>query len=158
MDVKQKSLKSCEKCDFDTEDKEELEAHQVRNVHNVKDRENLELNVILQRCGFCDYTSEDQKNVNEHAYQSHGLITCEKCEYGALDADIMKKHMKTHTGRIIFTCRVCEFEATRQGMLDDHMESKHTKKDHPPEKHDCKKCEQTFPTSLHLEFHICKPA
>ena len=43
-------------------------------------------------------------------------------------------------------------------MLDDHIESEHTKKDHPPEKHDCEKCEQTFPTSLHLEFHICKPA
>ena len=66
--------------------------------------------------------------------------------------------MKTHTGRIIFKCRVCEFEVTRQGMLDDHMESEHTKKDHPPEKRDCEKCEQTFPTSLHLEFHICKPA
>ena len=59
---------------------EELEAQQVRNVHNVKDKENLELNVILLRCGFCEYSSEDQKNINEHANQSHGLITC-RCIY-----------------------------------------------------------------------------
>ena len=65
--------------------------------------------------------------------------------------------MRTHTGRIIFTCQVCEFEATRQSMLDDHIEIKHTEKDLPPEKYDCRKCEQVFPTSLHLEYHICKP-
>ena len=86
----------------------------------------------------------------------HGVIQCEKCEYGALDADILRKHMMTHTGNIIFTCYICEFEATNQSILEEHMESKHINKEVLPDGLDCDKCEKTFPTKFHHEFHKCK--
>ena len=157
------SLKSCDKCDFETEDMKELKIHQDKNVHDIVNKNNtigcskLELPQVALKCGFCDYTVTDKKSLDDHGYQKHGLINCEKCEYGALDEDIMKKHMMTHTGRIVFMCNICEFETTRQSMLENHMESKHPKNENQSVKHYCEKCEQEFLSSLHLDYHHCKP-
>ena len=117
---------------------------------------NSTINDKLSRCDFCELTSLDQKVVEAHMQMKHGVIQCEKCEYGALDADILRKHMMTHTGNIIFTCYICEFEATKQSILEEHMESKHINKEVLPDGLDCDKCEKTFPTKFHHEFHKCK--
>ena len=34
--------------------------------------------------------------------------------------------MKKHTGTNLFTCGQCEFEATKQSMLESHIETKHS--------------------------------
>ena len=86
--------------------------------------------------------------MEKHANKLHGVINCDKCEYGALDMDILKKHKKTHTGNIIFTCNVCEFESTKQSLLENHKESKHQKKREGLKAYYCEMCEKTFPTSL----------
>ena len=65
--------------------------------------------------------------------------------------------MMTHTGRILFTCIVCEFEASKQSMLENHMEAKHKKKDDEPKRHQCESCENTFPTLFHVRYHTCTP-
>ena len=110
----------------------------------------------MSRCDFCEFTSVDQKVVDAHMQRKHEVIQCEKCEYGALDADILKKHMMTHTGNIIFTCYICEFEVTKQSILEDHKESKHSKEEVLPDVLYCEKCEKTYQTKFHLEFHNCK--
>ena len=51
--------------------------------------------------------------MKEHSEIRHGSNKCEKCEYSALDKEVMKEHVANHTGSILFICGVCEFEATR---------------------------------------------
>ena len=87
--------------------------------------------------------------MDEHCVQEHGFINCEKCDYTAEDKDLMKKHMTKHTGGRIFTCNYCVFEATKQSILEDHMETKHAKKEpwwqeDEPQTYQCDACETTF--------------
>ena len=63
--------------------------------------------------------------------------------------------MKTHTGRIIFTCIVCEFEATREILLENHMEMKHGEKSDRKTK--CSDCGKMFPALFLSRYHICGP-
>ena len=37
--------------------------------------------------------------------------------------------MANQTGSILFICGVCEFEATREAILENHVERKHTRKE-----------------------------
>ena len=93
-------------------------------------------------CCFCDYDTNDKKTYDAHSFENHGSINCDHCEYSALDKGLMKKHMKKHTGRFIFTCGICEFEATKQSFLENHVELKHKKKDIDTESHKCEKVMQ----------------
>ena len=161
------SLFSCNRCDFDAETTEDLQQHLELNIHNIEDK-----NVILQEivvknegesieketfhCYKCEYSAHDENQIEEHGFKIHGIIKCDRCEYSAEDLNIMKKHKMKHTGRIIFTCNICEFETTRESMLMEHKESKHT---NPEVKLDieCKKCEKSFPYMFHYNAHSCTP-
>ena len=77
-------------------------------------------------CHLCVYITSNLNTMDEHYNEKHGVINCKKCEFSAEDRAIMKTHMETHTGSIIFTCNICEFESTRKSMLEEHMETKHS--------------------------------
>ena len=64
--------------------------------------------------------------------------------------------MTKHTGRIVFQCGKCEFEATKEYLLDDHKEIKHTAEPQPTiEKRRCEKCEKDFDAGIVFEAHKC---
>ena len=72
-----------------------------------------------------EHVTGDVKNSRKHALNEHGSFSCDKCEYIALDKSILKQHMKQQPGTLLFTCRICELEASKQDMLENHIESKH---------------------------------
>ena len=174
--VNVESLQSCEKCDFDTDDTESLKKHIRDNIHNVsnknktlvdEDEENPKSTAEENRkadnkmnCYMCEYETKDLEMFDEHCFKKHGIIKCDKCEYRAEDKEIMNKHMKRHTGRFNFNCNICEFETTKQSMLEDHIELKHSStKTSPAEKpvFGCDRCEQQFSYSFLLKEHTCQP-
>ena len=40
--------------------------------------------------------------MEEHEEAKHGIVKCDKCQYSALDKEIMNNHMKTHTQSMLF--------------------------------------------------------
>ena len=110
----------------------------------------------VQTCGFGDYEATSPVDLKEHERKVHGIINCNLCDYSALDRDILRKHMTKHTGRIIFQCGRCEFEATKEALLEDHKETKHTEQPNPMvDKRMCQKCEKEFDAGFVFEAHKC---
>ena len=141
----EESLHSCDKCDYDSDKIEDLKEHKAIGIHNIHyhnvtidlTEENCKddgVNIAKTQlnCGFCEYKTRDLKDMQEHGKQEHGTTKCERCEYSGLTKELMEKHMTSHTGRNIFTCCVCEFEATRQVLLNQHLETKHRKSNKSP--------------------------
>ena len=118
---------SCSKCDFETEIEDDLQSHVANGIHHLSDPasykceecgfsfdtqsllENHETNshkksCIQQFCGFCTFNTYNLMDLKEHEIEEHGMIHCNKCDYSALDKDILKLHMTKHTGRILFQC------------------------------------------------------
>ena len=159
-------VRSCDKCDFESEDEKDMDAHKMENVHDVwmknitlddEKVENCKENPVIYEChlDLCKFIASHQKALDEHGIKEHGILKCIKCEYTAEDQDILKNHMKTHTGRIIFTCTVCEFEATREILLENHKEMKHGEQSDRKTK--CCDCEKMFPALFLSRYHICGP-
>ena len=99
--------------------------------------------------------------MDDHCVVQHGIMVCEKCEYRAEDKGIMESHMKYHTGKTVHTCFIYEFEATRQSILEDHMEMKPQQKnpwwyEAELKNHQCEHCEQTFKHLFVKRYHSCK--
>ena len=171
---------SCSKCDFETERENDLQRHVDSGIHHISDSASYKCeecafsfkteallkdhemkshknSCIQQTCGFCAFKTYNLGDLKEHEVQEHGLIHCDKCDYSALDKDILKQHITKHTGRIIFQCGKCEFEATRQSLLVDHKETKHPEIQSPEidTKRRCEKCEKDFEGGFIFEAHKC---
>ena len=159
------SIMSCDKCDFETEDKNDMDNHNTRDIHDTfsKNKTLIEDSIVACKndspgdyeCHLCKYVTRDLKAMDEHTINTHGMVKCGKCAYSAEDQDLLDNHMKKHTGRIIFTCVVCEFEATREVILENHMELKHKKNTDRNTK--CENCEKEFPALFLSRYHICGP-
>ena len=98
--------------------------------------------------------------MDKHTISDHGYILCDKCDYIGADKELLIQHKMKHSGTNIFICGICEFEATRQAILENHMENKHTKKTfwwHESEKSDyyCDKCEKKFKNIFVMRYHMC---
>ena len=113
--------------------------------------------ILLLQCHFCEYESLDLKRIEVHVLEAHGVINCTLCDYGSLDKDLMRSHMKIHTGRINFTCNICEFEATKHSLLEEHVEAKHSNRNKEPTSYHCEICERAFPAYFLLRDHNCTP-
>jgi hypothetical protein len=101
----------------------------------------------MEVCHLCEFKTIDETKMNAHRFQQPGIIKCDRCEYGAEDSDIMKKHKMNHSGTIIFICNTCEFEATKQSLLEAHKEPKHTSA----------KKREVFSYPFLMENHGCSP-
>ena len=172
---------SCSKCDFETECESDLQKHLDTGIHEscvevsykcekcefsfkneslLKDHDKNHHQEILQSvltCSFGDYTCYHPMELKNHEVEKHGMVYCEKCDYSALDQEIMKKHMTTHTGRILFQCGKCEYESTRQALFDEHMETKHPviQDSVSDTKRRCDKCERSFEAGFIFDAHNC---
>ena len=60
---------------------------------------------------------------------------------------------KEHKVNTLYQCIICEFESTSSKILSDHIQTKHTEKEHNI--HKCNKCEKEFQYYFLLENHIC---
>ena len=155
---------SCEECQFSFTNKSLLDKHS-KNTHKptevplepgVPSSHEQKEEKKVQHCCFCDFKTPDGMKLNNHEVEMHGMLNCDRCDYSALDKDLMNKHMATHTGRILFQCGKCEFETTRQAMLDEHHNSRHTtapKLSGPRQR--CEKCEIDFEDAFLFKSHIC---
>ena len=60
---------------------------------------------------------------------------CEKCEYAATTASILKHHIQNKHDGVRYSCNKCEYAATTTSSLKIHIESKHEGVRYP-----CDKC------------------
>ena len=65
----------------------------------------------------------------------------------------MRKHNTRHTGNMVYQCQICEFEATKQSLLEDHIDVRHTQKE--TNNYKCFKCEKSFQYYFLLINHRC---
>ena len=125
-------LYSCEICDFDSDNWNDVREHMNIYIHNVHNQnrtlEDSKEEILIDDmfCDFCEFRTNDSLKLEEHSETSHGSF---KCEYKAVEKEIMKKHMANHTGSILLICGVCEFQATSEAILENHLERKHTRKE-----------------------------
>ena len=163
--VEVESLFSCIQCDFDTDNSDRLVKHNQDNIHNVHNQNKTLEDIAvankedkksdMKTCHLCSFEATSDIELDDHRAQQHGIINCDKCDYGAEDLGIMRKHKMEHTGTILFTCNICEFESSKQSILVDHKESKHSKPDNPV--HECNRCEKAFSYPFLLKNHTCIP-
>ena len=78
--------------------------------------------------------------MDNHVICEHGYIKCDR--------------------NIYFICGICEFEATRQELLENHMETKHTKKtfwwqENDRNEYNCDMCEKKFNNLFVMRYHKC---
>ena len=157
---KVKELLSCNQCDFDSEDGNELEEHYAKGIHVIKVQNQTIKEPKCSKCQLCEFETKGAKEIDEHVINVHGFKSCDKCEYIAEDMVLMNQHKMKHTESSLYTCGVCEFEATKLAMLNDHIETKHTKQNlwwHENQKSDhfCKKCEKKFKNLFVKRYHPC---
>ena len=158
---KVKELYSCKQCDFDSEVKSELGAHTAKNIHDIRIHNISIKEQKKSKCHLCEYETNENRIMDEHLIYHHGFICCEKCEYMSEDNVLMKQHKMKHTGTSIFYCGRCEFEATRQIILENHLETKHAQKSdywwQESQKcvYYCDKCEKKFQNLFVMRYHIC---
>ena len=107
----EKQLKHCGSCEMKVESDTEASKH-TEKAHRWES----------PSCYKYDYETDGPTKLEVHALLLHGIVDCNKCEYAAEDFDIINEHMKKHTGSKKFQCGKCEFEATRQALLDNHIE------------------------------------
>ena len=156
-------LFSCDKCDFDSDNWDDVKEHKNIDIHNVhnqnKTLEDRKIYIEDVFCDFCEFRTNDSNKMKEHNEKSHGSIKCEKCEYRAIDKEVMIEHMENHTGRILFICGVCEFEATREAILKNHVERKHTTREQLSQhtSYKCKFCEKSHMGEIRFKSHQCTP-
>ena len=112
------------------------------------------------KCHLCEYLTNEPTDMDNHVINQHGFVCCDLCEYMAEDAQLVAQHKKKHTWRIIYTCGLCEFEATKESILEDHHEIKHTKKnfwwmEKVRSEHFCDRCEKMFQNLFVKRYHLC---
>ena len=89
-------LYSCEKCDFDSDNCNDVREHMNINIHNVHNQNRTledskeEILIDDMLCDFCEFRTNDSLKLEEHSETSHGSIKCQRCEYKAVDKEIMK--------------------------------------------------------------------
>ena len=170
VEVEMKNLFFCSQCDFDSENENDLKTHITKNIHDVQNvnrtfqetveekKKEQKKSLYLFSCHICSYETSDLRNLDEHGVKNHGFVNCDKCDFSAEDRNILEIHMRKHTGGQIYTCFICEFEATRQCMLDDHIESKHGNNkpwwnEVEQTCHFCERCEKTFQHLFVKRYH-----
>ena len=120
-----------------------------RHTENVPD---------IYKCQRCVYEGNSEEQLNAHLLIWHRLVKCDKCDYTAEDMDCMRNHMMKHTGRFVFPCGQCEFEATKQSLLERHIQHKHTaEKKERKNKYECILCTKSFPDEVQRRNHKCAP-
>ena len=142
---------------FATE-KELTNHEELQHSDHMKGEENNQKLEI--KCHLCEYLTKEPKEMDNHVINQHGFVCCDLCEYMAEDRQLVAQHKKKHTGKIIYTCGICEFEATKESILEDHHEIKHTKKnfwwmEKEKSEHFCDKCEKKFQNLFVKRYHLC---
>lgn len=103
-------------------------------------------------CYLCEFETNITSTLEKHYETEHKTICCDRCKYIACDENVMRRHKMKHTSNTVHQCPNCEFEATRQALLNDHIESKLKEKEKLT--FHCIKCEKIFEYRFLLEI-IC---
>ena len=152
---------SCNECDFETQDKSVLQEHISRNIHDFEIKNNTLKDQETIMCHLCEIEVSTNEEMDSHLVESHKFMCCEQCEYLTDDKLLLNQQKKKHTSVNIFRCWTCEFEYTRQAMLENHLEEKHSKEklwwhENQTSDHHCEKCGKTFKNLFVKIHHLCK--
>jgi len=81
----------------------------------------------LKKCPQCDYKAIKASHIRRHVESKHDGITfgCDKCELRFSNQSNLQKHVKVvHLG-MRFNCYACDYQNGQKVNLQNHMKSKH---------------------------------
>merc|ERR1712117_843851 len=119
------------------------------NAKHYYECHNLPIPEAAVPCDICGKIFSNIYTVKTHKTTVHGdeWFSCDKCDYRTKDKNQLKRHMKGHFVRQLFTCHICG-----KSVIDKH---RHLLTHNPSVKVDCPHCEKQF-DKKRLQEHITK--
>lgn len=115
----------CNDCDMKFASERSLGVH-VKSAH-LKYRGRL-------RCDRCEKTFCNRSGLSRHVAEIHERVykrprndICEQCGRAFPSAQILRSHMRTHTGEKPYQCDLCPFRTAHSGALYTHNKLVHEK-------------------------------
>ena len=101
------------------------------------------------KCIDCTFTGKSQKEMNTHYRETHGKLTCPKCDNEFNTISALRKHEYEHTDRARkHPCDDCEKAFPFSSMLKSHRKVHLTALEHH-----CLHCEKSYKSSGELVKH-----
>ena len=93
--------------------------------------------MVMEEQNF-DHDNSIQKNFSENIVNVHREKTykCNQCNFASVQADNLKRHLKTHSGEKSNKCKQCDYASSHASDLRRHMKS-HSEN----ESNKCKQCD-----------------
>ena len=164
----QKSLFSCEQCQYQASQMSTLNRHvKMKHAesqykcqqceHSVETEPGLKRHVkskhdkIRYYCDQCDFKATQKVLLQRHVEEVHkGLrYSCNQCEYKAIQRAQLKTHETSVHEGVRYSCNKCEYQAIQKVLLQGHVESVHEGVRYP-----CDQCEFKSTQKALLQRHV----
>ncbi len=134
----------CDLCEKRFNCKSKLEQHRI--VHTF-------VKPFACDADGCEKKFTQKASMRLHKCRVHEKVPskyrCEHCDRSCSTSDVLKNHLRTHTGERPYACTKCAMKFTQRSSVQAHCRAAHTNE----RAYACINCEKTFPTAAHRGTH-----
>ena len=115
--------------------KTKLQSEKIEKLENANTaNESKSLKSSIFKCTKCNFESKSEQGLKSHMTRKHTVSKkegypkmCDLCEIEISNADMMSKHLKTHSYTDArFKCEDCEFVGLTRDTMEVHIGKTHT--------------------------------